>query len=316
MTFLSPLWLLFLVPVAVLAVAYVVMQRRRQRYVVRFSTLPMLQRIAPRTPRWRRHLPASLVLVALTGLGVAAARPELTTREPYDRATVVLAVDVSRSMAATDVAPNRLEAARDAATRFIAELPPTIDVGVVAFAGTAQVLATPTTDHAEVAASLSGLQLGNATAIGEGVVTSLAQVRQLAADTPGGEDVPARIVLLSDGQNTSGTTIEDAAAQAQAAGVPVSTIAYGTADGRIGGNAGGQSVPADDAALATLADTTGGQAYAATDADQLRSVYDDIGSIVGYRDVTREITAWFAAAGLVLALVAGALSLRWFARLV
>ena len=130
MNFLSPIWLLALIPVAALAVAYVVVQRRRRRYAVRFASLPMLDRVVPRRPGWRRHVPATLVLLALTCLGLAVARPELTLRVPYDRATVVVAIDVSRSMAVTDVPPNRLEAAKAAATAFVEELPDTVNVGV------------------------------------------------------------------------------------------------------------------------------------------------------------------------------------------
>ena len=145
MTFLSPLWLLALLPVAALALAYVVVQRRRHRYAVRFASLPMLERVVPRRPGWRRHVPAALVLVALTALGLAAARPELALRVPYDRATVMVAIDTSGSMGATDVPPTRLDAAKAAADAFVEDLPDTVNVGVVSFAGASSVLAAA--DH-------------------------------------------------------------------------------------------------------------------------------------------------------------------------
>jgi Ca-activated chloride channel homolog len=129
MTFLTPIWLLLLLPVAALAAAYVVVLRRRQRYAVRFASLPMLERVVPRRPGWRRHVPATLVLLALTCLGLAVARPEMTLRLPYDRATVMVAIDTSGSMAATDVPPNRLEAAKAAAVAFVDDLPDTVNVG-------------------------------------------------------------------------------------------------------------------------------------------------------------------------------------------
>ena len=171
MNFLSPLWLLILLPVAALGLAYVIMQRRRQRYAVRFASLPMLDKVVPRRPGWRRHLPASLVLIALTCLGIAAARPELSLRVPYDRATIMIAIDTSGSMRATDVSPNRLEGAKAAAVAFVDDLPDTVNVGVVSFAGSSAVVAPPSTDHALVQQQIASLQTaGGGTAIGEAVV--------------------------------------------------------------------------------------------------------------------------------------------------
>ena len=177
MTFLSPLWLLILIPVAALALAYVVLQRRRQRYAVRFASLPMLDKVVPRRPGWRRHLPATLVVVALACLGLAAGRPELSLRVPYDRATVMIAIDTSGSMAAPDVPPTRLEAAKAAAVAFVDQLPDTVNVGVVSFAGSGAVVAAPSTDHAQVQQQISTLQLaGGGTAIGESVFASVDQI--------------------------------------------------------------------------------------------------------------------------------------------
>ncbi|MGL4178755.1 MAG: VWA domain-containing protein [Dermatophilaceae bacterium] len=339
MTFLSPWWLLLLVPVLALAVLYVVAQRRRSRYAVRFAALPMLDKVAPSTPGWRRHAPAVAFLLALVSLGLAAARPETEVRVPYDRATVIVAIDVSRSMEATDVDPNRLDAAREAARAFIGNLPDQFNVGVVTFAGSTSVLAAPSTDHEAVAAQLDRLTLADSTAIGEAVFTSLEQVASMASsqgdgDGDGGsaggdggaagedggspgeaEAVPARIVLLSDGTNTRGRDPELAATAATEARVPVSTIAYGTPDGTIETEGQTVPVPVDAESLATLAESTNGQAYTAESGDELAAVYDDIGSSIGWRTEPREITPYLAALAALALLAAGAMSLRWFARL-
>ena len=333
MTFLSPWWLLLLLPVLALLVAYVLAQRRRQRYAVRFASLPMLDSVAPDRPGWRRHAPATAFVLALATLAVATARPEMDIRVPHERATVIVAIDVSRSMEATDVTPNRLDAARAAAATFVEGLPDTFNVGVVTFSGTTAVLSEPTTDHAAVIARLQTLSLADSTAIGEAVFTSLDQVAAMAArgDDPGGPsggatpdgeaeereevDVPARIVLLSDGSNTKGREPAEAAVAATEAGVPVSTIAYGTAAGVIENQGRTIPVPVDEETLAELADTTGGQAYTAASGDELTAVYEDIGSSIGWRTEPRELTPYLAAFALLLMTVGGAMSLRWFARL-
>ncbi len=316
MSFLSPWFLLLLVPVAALVVAAVVLRRRRDRYAVRFASLPLLDRVIPERPGWRRHLTGGLGLLALALLATAAARPEAQLRVPHERATVVVAIDTSRSMLATDVDPDRMRAASAAAERFVEELPDTVNVGLVSFAGTATVLSPPTTDHAAVKQALTRLQMAQSTAIGEAVLTSLEQVATLTQQSSDGE-VPARIVLLSDGSNTAGRTPEEAAAAAAEAGVPVSTIAYGTPDGVVDAGDGRQvPVPVDEAALAQLAQQTGGTAYTAASSAELRAVYDDIGSSIGWRTEPRELTPYLAGLAFLLSFAAAALSLRWFARLV
>ncbi|HET6967897.1 MAG TPA: VWA domain-containing protein [Ornithinibacter sp.] len=334
MTFLSPWWLLLLLPVIALLGAYVLAQRRRRRYAVRFAALPMLDSVAPDRPGWRRHAPAAAFVLALSTLAVATARPEMDIRVPHERATVIVAIDVSRSMEATDVAPNRLDAARAAAATFVEGLPDSFNVGVVTFSGTTAVLSEPTTDHAAVVARLQGLSLADSTAIGEAVFTSLDQVAAMAArdddadavaggGSAGGDDstegeaveVPARIVLLSDGSNTRGREPAEAATAAAEAGVPVSTIAYGTASGVIEAQGRSIPVPVDEESLAALADATGGRAYTAASGDQLTAVYEDIGSSIGWRTEARELTPYLAALALLLMTVGGAMSLRWFARL-
>src|SRR5688572_11514876 len=181
MTFHTPWALLLLLPVVAMAAAYLILQRRRRRYAVRFASLPMLDSVAPHSPGWRRHAPAAAFVLALVSLGLAAARPELDVRVPHERATVIVAIDVSQSMQATDVSPNRLSAARDAAGAFIGGLPESFNVGVVTFSGSTSVLAAPTTDH-DVVARLQGLTMADSTAIGEAVFTSLDQVAAMARE--------------------------------------------------------------------------------------------------------------------------------------
>jgi Ca-activated chloride channel homolog len=313
MTLLSPWWLLLILPVAVLAGVYVLQQRRRSQYAVRFASLPMLERLVPRRPGWRRHAPVAALLFAFALLPLAAARPEIHIRVPRERATVLVAIDVSLSMKATDVEPNRLDAAAHAATKFVKRLPTGFDVGVVTFAGTTSVLSPPTAERDATVAALKHLTLSERTAIGEGVFTSLAQVKSMAP-AKGHTPAPAHIVLLSDGTNTTGRTPEQAATAAKAAGVPVSTIAYGTPDGMVEAEGQFVPVPVDEATLATLATDTGGSSYTAESGDELDQVYGDIQSSIGFRTEPREITPYVSAVALLIGLLAAALSLRWFAR--
>lgn len=312
MSLASPVWLWLLVPVALLAIVYLLQLRRRSDYAVRFATLPMLERLAPKRPAWRRHVPAALLLVAFAVLAVAAARPQADVRVPRERATVMVAIDVSLSMKATDVDPSRISAAQDAARSFIDQLPDTFNVGVVEFAGTATVLAPPRPDHEAALDAVEALQLQEGTAIGEGVYSSLDQITALQRRE--GAKVPGRIVLLSDGTTTMGRPNSGAAQEAEKDGVPVSTIAYGTENGVVEVEGQQIPVPVDPPSLAQLADATNGTAYTADSASQLDQVYDDIGDSIGYRVAQRDVTPWAVAAGLLLAMLAAGLSLRWFAR--
>lgn len=315
MTLLSPWWLLLLLPVALLAVAYVVQQRRRSRYSVRFASLPMLERLIPQRPGWRRHAPAAALLFTFALLALAAARPEMDVRVPREKATVIVAIDVSLSMKATDVEPNRLDAASAAATRFVKGLPVGFNAGVVTFAGVTTVRTAPTGDRELAVSALENLTLAARTAIGEGVFTSLDQIRAMSASAQG-TDVPAHVVLLSDGTNTTGRTPVEAARAAQEAGVPVSTIAYGTPGGVVETEGQLVPVPVDGETLATLAEDTNGGTYTAQSGAELDEVYDDIQSSIGWSTERREVTQYVAAAALLLGLLAAALSLRWFSRLV
>jgi Ca-activated chloride channel family protein len=312
--FLSPgrLWLLLLV--AALAVAYVVQQRRRPAYALRFSELDLLASVLPRSAAWKRHVPAVLVLLALAALTTAFAQPTGEVEVPRERATVVVALDVSLSMLADDVSPDRITAAKRSAADFVEGLPDRFDVGLVSFSGRAGVVVPPTRDHAAVAAAVQGLELDEATAIGDAVLASLQAVSSVAV-APGEEPPPARIVLLSDGTNTAGRPVAYAAEQARSQGVPVSTIAYGTPDGTVRVDGDLIPVPVDADALERLAAATDGTAFTAESGEELRSVYDDIGGQVGTTTEVREVTARFAGVALALTVAAVAAALAWGARL-
>jgi len=314
MKFEQPLWLWLLVIVAALVVAYVFAQRRRSKYAVRFATLPMLEKVAPTRPGWRRHAPAFAFLAAMIVLTIAIARPVADVRVPRERATVVVAMDISNSMAATDVEPNRFEVAKSAATEFVNSLPEQFNVGLVSFARTANVVTPPSTDHQATVDAIGRLTLTDSTAIGEAVLTSLQAVRSLDADAAN-DPPPTRIVLLSDGGNTSGRPIEEAAEAATQAGVPVSTIAYGTPEGTVDIDGRNIPVPADAESLRGLADATSGSFYSAESDEELRSVYSDLQSSIGWTTEEREITNLVAGVALAVALLAGLASLLWFSRL-
>jgi Ca-activated chloride channel family protein len=315
-SFLAPgrLWLLLLLPL--LLGAYLLRQRGRRRYAVRFSAVAMLGQVAPRRPGWRRHVVAAGLLATLGMLVVTFARPAGQVEVPRERATIVLAIDVSLSMEARDVSPNRLSAAQDAARDFIAELPPRLNLGIVSFAGSAQVLVPPTTDRRQAAAAIDALELEPYTAIGEGIFTSLRAVEQVAVD-PSEPDtpVPARIVLLSDGETTVGRSNEDGVLAAREADVPVSTIAFGTPDGTVVLEGVEEPVPVGKEDLADIARDTGGQAYEAETLGELEEVYDDIGSSIGFELVDAEVTSRFAGYSLALLVLSLVGSLGWFGRL-
>jgi Ca-activated chloride channel family protein len=312
--FLAPARLWLLAVVGLLAAGYLVLQRRRTRYAVRFTELPLLASVAPRRPGWRRHVAAALLLLALIAMTTAFARPQADVQVPREQATVIVAIDTSLSMQAADVAPDRITAARASAAAFVRELPSTFAVGLVSFSGTASVVVPPTGDHEAVVDAVQSLALGPATAIGEAVFASLDAVAAARADEDG-EEAPARIVLLTDGTSTVGRPVSEAATAARNAGVPVSTIAYGTPEGFVEVQGELVPVPVDAEAMAALALDTGGSAFTAESSDELAEVYADIGEQVGTTTELREVTDRWAGLGLVLALAAGAVSLAWSARL-
>jgi Ca-activated chloride channel family protein len=255
-----------------------------------------------------------LLLVSLAGMVLSLARPARAELVPRERATIIMAIDVSISMDATDVRPSRLASAQDAATSFAQLLPEQINLGLVAFAGSARVLVPPSTDRASVVDAIGRLELAESTAIGEAVLASLDAVESAPAAVDG-EPVPAHILVLSDGETQVGTPNELAAAAAVEAGVPVTTIAFGTPDGTITYQGQVLPVAVNEAELAELAEATGGSAFAAATTDQLQTVYRDIGSSIGFVTEQREIASWFTGAAFAFALMAAATSLVWFSRL-
>ncbi|MEV0623384.1 VWA domain-containing protein [Nonomuraea sp. NPDC050404] len=313
MSLIAPLWLLLLIPVALLAVAYVLMAlRSRTSYAVRFTNLDLLDKVAPRRPGWRRHVPAAALLLMFALLVVGFARPTAELQVPRERATIMVAFDVSASMGATDVSPNRFEAAKQAARQFVQGLPERFNLGLVSFSSDASVAVPPTLDRQTVLGAIDRLDLDSGTAIGEAVYSSLEAIASLDAQE---EAPPAHIVLLSDGSNTTGRTVSDAANEASSRGVPVTTIAYGTAEGTISLSGNEVPVPVDGPALRDLAEAAGGGFYEAASGSELQAVYEDIGTSVGYRTEVQEVWQWFVGAGLIFALIAAATSMLWFSRL-
>ncbi|HET8660348.1 MAG TPA: VWA domain-containing protein [Micromonosporaceae bacterium] len=312
--FLQPWWLLAALPVLAVAAAYVWRQWHKRQYAVRFTNVDLLRTLAPKGLGWRRHVSAAALVLSMLALATAMARPSVDRKVPLERATVVLAIDVSLSMQATDVEPSRLAAAQEAAKQFVTQLPASYNLGLVSFAKSANVVVSPTKDRSAVQQAIDGLQLAEATATGEAVFTALDAIRTVPADGVAGPP-PARILLLSDGYRTFGRSVEEAASAAAAANVPVSTIAFGTDEGVVAIAGQMQRVPVDRLALAQLAETTSGFFYEAASGAELRRVYEDIGSSIGRRTEPREVTHWYTGAGLLLALCAAGLSLLWSSRL-
>jgi Ca-activated chloride channel family protein len=311
--FSAPWRLLILLAVVALVAGYVWMQSRRPVYAARFTELELLASVAPHRPGWRRHVPAGLLLLSLLALTVAFAKPEADVKVPRERATIVVALDTSASMQATDVSPDRFDAAKASAKAFIDRLPKQFNVGLVSFNAVASVVATPSQDHAAVRDSVDRLRLAGGTAIGEAVIASLNAIQGVPGSTDA-KPPPARVVLLSDGGNTVGRSLDIAAAAAAQLHIPVSTIAYGTASGTVEVQGHLVPVPVDAPALAALAQATGGQSYAATSGEELNGVYADIGSQVGYTTQRKEMTAALTGLGLLAAVGAAVTALLWGAR--
>lgn len=309
MTFLAPeRILLLLVPIA-LGLGYLWLQRRRSRYALRFTDLDLLDTVAPDRPGWRRHAPATVFLASLLVLTFGLARPAFATEVPQS-GVVVVALDVSYSMRAEDVSPNRLEAAQQAARRFIDIVPPDQRVGLVVFNENARAVVAPTKNHDRLMTAIDRLELGPGTAIGEGIYTALEQLGRADDGSAIGS-----IVLLSDGSTTAGRPEREAAQDAADLGVPVSTIAFGTPDGTIEMMFQTVPVPVDNDALKGVAEATGGRFFEAASADELRVVFEELGGKVDVEVEQEEVTDRFVAVALALALAAAAGSLLWFSRL-
>ncbi len=312
--FLNPerLWWLLLVPV--LVAVYIFLSRRKNRSGMRFTNTSILGAVVPVQSQWRRHLAVALSLLSLVALTIAWSRPSGVDRVPRERATIVLVLDVSQSMAATDVKPNRLDAAKAEAKKFAASMPAGYNVALVSLSGNPASRMPPTTDRGQVNRAIDALTLQDSTAIGDSINVAMSTL-QSAPKGADGSTPPGAIVLLSDGQNTAGRSPTQEAAEAARAKVPVYTIAYGTDNGYVDLDGKREKVPPDRALLQRIATMTNGQAYTAENAGQLDSVYKNIRSEVGYEEVRKEVTATWAGYGLAFAVVAAlaavSLGARW-----
>jgi len=337
MSFASPLALVALLLVPLAVIAYVLVQRRSARYAVRFTNLDLLANVVQASPGWRRHVPPAVYALALAGLVLALARPELTVKVPKEEATVILVMDTSGSMTATDIEPTRLEAAKAAAVTLLDELPDGFRVSLISFSTGVRTLVPPTQDREQLLAALDTLQAVGGTAMGDAIEHAVTTAESVGApldsadgsatgdgaqpgETPAPEDSPSVIVLLSDGYNTVGTYDPLTAAEhAAELGLPVYTIALGTEDGiaEVTDDRGIRRlvpVPPDEETLREVAQITDAEFHSAPSADDLRGIYDDLGSKIGYDEEQREVTHWFAGGAALLIVLGGGLAMLWFNR--
>jgi Ca-activated chloride channel family protein len=322
MTFLSPWRLVLFAAVAALVIGYLLAQRARRKAAVRFSSVDLLASVAPRRPGWQRHVPAAAFLLSLSVLVLAFAEPAHVGRTPKQRATVILTLDTSGSMVATDVAPDRLDAAKRAARDFAQALPKGVQLGLVQFSTSAGLLVSPTTDRSAVLTAIDGLQAGGGTATAAAINLSVQTIKSVPPPADS-KKAPGTIVLMSDGAPTIGEgsdsptqSVANEAAAAKSDGIKINTIAYGTPNGTVTINGDTIPVPADPQAMAQIASETGGKTFAASSSSQLKTIYDEIGRAVGYDVRLRNISAWFLGLGLLLAIGAGVGALVWSQRLV
>lgn len=325
LSFLAPGRLALLILPLTLAAGYVLLAARRRRYALRFTTVAMLDKVAPDKPGWKRHLTALGLILAVVVATVGFAKPVIAGEVVQDSKLVILAIDTSISMMATDVPPSRVDAARDAAGVFLDSVPEGVSVGVVGFDGNARLLIPPTTNlegvRGVIDRAIQTGNLGEGTAIGEAVFLGIDAIESSAGANPEDEaaesgEPAGTIVLLSDGDNTMGRPNDEAASAARAAGIPVHTIAFGTDSGTIDDPiAGNVPVPVNEAALEQLAHQTDGQALTAATADQLSDVYEGLGESVSVESEQVEISDWFAGAAMAILCLAGLGSLAWAGRL-
>lgn len=320
MSFASPERLFLLLAIAALLTAYVIVQRRRQRYALRFSNVAMVDKIAPESPGWRRHIVAAVFLGLITSLIVGYAEPEREEQVPSERASIILAIDISLSMGATDIDPSRLAGAQEAAIAFLDSVPPSINIGLVTFAEFATIRVAPTTDRLQVQQAISRLELAPATAIGEAIFAGLTALEDVPSDELGSPP-PGVIFLMSDGETTMGRPADLAVVAALEAGVPISTIAFGTTAGVVEipdpdtGERFAEPVPVNGAELQRIASLANGKFFEAATTEELTQVYTDLGSSIGFDTELRPIQGWFVGLALALALLVSVLSLTWFSRL-
>lgn len=329
------LWLLLLVPL--LIVLYIIAQRRRQKYAVRYASLSLVKEALGRGPGIRRHIPPIVFLIGLTVLLIALARPQATILTPSMQGTVILTLDVSGSMQADDTKPNRMEAAKNAARAFVEKQPASVRVGIVAFSDNAAIVQAPTSDRAATLAAINRLTPQRGTAIGRGILTSLEAVFEdptkpmptpfvgdplsappTVAPTPmpRGQFAPAIVVLLSDGESNVGPRPQDVVEQAVNRGVRIYTVGLGSPEGTIL-RVQGRSVRVrlDEEVLKNIADKTRAEYFQATSEAELLNIYNNLSTSLVFETKQTELTAYFTAAAAIFLLIAGALSLMWFNRL-
>lgn len=313
------LWLL--AGVAVLLVAYVVVQRQRGRYALRFSDTSLLETVAPKRPGWRRHVVAVLFLASIGTMTAAFAGPHRDVI-PF-RATIILTIDTSLSMQATDVAPTRLDAAKQAALDFLTDVPDSVDVGLISFDEFPVVQVGPTSNRRAVAAAVESLELGPFTATGDAIVASVQALKDTGRPILDDDGEPTSVVvLLSDGERTVGRFVDEAIAEAVDADVQITTVALGTPDGQVEiedpqnpGTTLIQPVPVDEITMETVALATGGEFFSTDSFTDLAEVYRDIGTALGEDPIREDLNEHFAGFALVAAFITAALSLLWFQRL-
>lgn len=337
MSFAEPLWLLTLLFVPALIFLYVYAQRRRSRYSVRFTNVSLLANVVNEQPRWRRHVPALFFLAAIALLTLAVARPQADREVPREEATVLLVIDISGSMNATDVAPTRMQAAKQASHHFLDTIPDTFQVGIISFEAVVRLDHPPNTDRRAAREAIDRLRAEGGTAIGDALNFAL-DVLETPEDYGGAtptpengdgdgirgdgleEDPPGAILFMTDGFSTSGSATPMAAGrEAAARGIPVYTVAFGTEDGIVdvfdtAGRLRRVRVPPDVETMRQIAEATGAQTYTAATADELSAVYENVSSRIGVDIEQREVTWAFAASALLLMMAGGSLSLYWFHR--
>jgi Ca-activated chloride channel family protein len=313
-TFTHPFWLLLLALVPVLAVVYALAQRRKPRFTIRFTALDMVDRVIGEAPRWRRHVPPVLALAGLSSLAIAAAGPATETLVDRPGGTVVLAVDVSPSMMAEDVRPSRMDAARAAVRRFADVAPDDLRVGLVSFAGSAQLEVPPSRDRQHLLDVVDDLDFRSETSLADALRQSAAATA-LPSGTIGSTGARS-VILLSDGGSTVRASEEPvAAAELTADGVTVDTVAFGTQDGKV--TLGGETlqVPVDPEPLRTVAEVTGGRFAAAETATELLETYAGFGDALVTEVALEDVGRFFLLGGVVLLVAAAVVSQRWFGRI-
>jgi len=311
--FAHPWFFLCLIFVAGLVALYVITQFARQKRILRFANMELLESVAPKRPNRWRHLSAILLICSLVLLTIAMAGPQNDVRIPRNRAVVMLVIDVSQSMRATDIEPSRLAAAQEAAKQFADQLTAGINLGLIAYAGTATVLVSPTTNREATKIAIDKLQLADRTATGEAIFTALQAIATVGAVIGGGQDgpPPARIVLMSDGKETVPSNPDNpkgaftAARTAKDQGVPISTVTFGTPYGYVEINDQRQPVPVDNETLKKIAELSDGSAYNASSLEQLKEVFTQLQDQIGYETAKGDASVgWLRLGSLLLALSA------------